>query len=58
MELLTLASSVASLLSLGISLFVAHRVVRLGNQVRVYGNNNVAVGGNAGSAPGSTRITI
>ena len=47
MELLNILSAVASILSFFVSLFVATRVVKLGNEIKVKGNQNFTVGGDA-----------
>jgi|GEM_PF-3636602 len=47
MELLSVLSAIASILSFFVSLFVANRVIRLGNEIKVKGNQNVVVGGDA-----------
>lgn len=47
MQSLNIAGSIASLLSLAISVFVAFKVIRIGNSIHVKGSRNVTVGRDA-----------
>jgi len=44
-NLFEIVAGVCSILSLIVSLFVAQRVIKIGNQVRVKGEHNVVAGG-------------
>ena len=47
MDILNVIGSIASVLSLLVSVFVANRVVKIGNSVVIKGKGNFAVGGDA-----------
>ncbi|WP_433765904.1 hypothetical protein [Pseudomonas putida] len=47
MEILNIIDSISSILSLLVSLFVAAKVVKIGNDISVKGDNNMTIGGNA-----------
>ena len=44
MEILNIIGSVCSVVSLVVSIFVASKVIRIGNDVRVKGDKNFVVG--------------
>jgi len=46
LDILTTIAAVASIISAITSLFVAAKVVQIGNKVAIKGDGNVAVGGN------------
>ncbi|WP_171017113.1 hypothetical protein [Pseudomonas sp. G(2018)] len=45
MEILEIINSISSILSLLVSLFVAAKVVKIGNSVHIKGNDNMTIGG-------------
>lgn len=47
MEVLNIVSSIASIVSLLLTIFVVQKVTKIGNEVSVKGSSNITVGGNA-----------
>lgn len=45
METLQLVAAVCSILSLLVSLFVASKIVTIGNKIKVKGEGNITIGG-------------
>lgn len=47
MDILNIVGSVASVVSLLLTIFVAQKVSKIGNEIKVKGVSNIVVGGNA-----------